>query len=88
MPPVPPLSPVTVVLDRHDDALHTHTALAAHHPPSGRIPCTPARAPPARPASFTTFSPPWANRPYSRAAFPAAVSLPGKQPLPGWPPCP
>ncbi|MFD9099419.1 hypothetical protein [Streptomyces collinus] len=29
--------PVTVVIDRHDDALHTHTALAAHHPPSGRI---------------------------------------------------
>lgn len=28
---------VTVVIDRHDDALHTHTALAAHHPPSGRI---------------------------------------------------
>ncbi|MGW0997321.1 hypothetical protein ACWD5V_29425 [Streptomyces sp. NPDC002523] len=28
---------VTVVTDRHDDALHTHTALAAHHPPSGRI---------------------------------------------------
>ncbi|MFI7019941.1 hypothetical protein [Streptomyces sp. NPDC050164] len=37
MPPAPPLPPVTVVLDRHDDALHTHTALAAHHPPSGRI---------------------------------------------------
>ncbi|WP_234335094.1 hypothetical protein [Streptomyces sp. NRRL S-118] len=33
---VPPPS-VTVVLDRHDDVLHTHTALAAHHPPSGRI---------------------------------------------------
>jgi hypothetical protein len=29
--------PVTVVIDRHDDAIHTHTALAAHHPPSGRI---------------------------------------------------
>ncbi|MEU0213831.1 hypothetical protein ABZ281_01470 [Streptomyces sp. NPDC006265] len=29
--------PVTVVTDRHDDALHTHTALAAHHVPSGRI---------------------------------------------------
>ncbi|MGW6951771.1 hypothetical protein [Streptomyces xanthophaeus] len=28
--------PVTVVIDRHDDAIHTHTALAAHHPPSGR----------------------------------------------------
>ncbi|MGW3747007.1 hypothetical protein ACWD62_42520 [Streptomyces sp. NPDC005146] len=37
MPPAPPLPPVTVVLDRHDDALCTHTALAAHHPPSGRI---------------------------------------------------
>jgi hypothetical protein len=32
---VPP--PVTVVIDRHDDAIHTHTALAAHHLPSGRI---------------------------------------------------
>ncbi|MFE8950498.1 hypothetical protein [Streptomyces sp. NPDC007856] len=29
--------PVTVVIDRHDDVIHTHTALAAHHPPSGRI---------------------------------------------------
>jgi hypothetical protein len=29
--------PVTVVIDRHDDAIHTHTALAAHYPPSGRI---------------------------------------------------
>ncbi|MFE2026831.1 hypothetical protein ACFW9V_17185 [Streptomyces hygroscopicus] len=37
MPPAPPLPSVTVVLDRHDDALHTHTALAAHHPPFGRI---------------------------------------------------
>ncbi|WP_318275467.1 hypothetical protein [Streptomyces pharetrae] len=37
MPPAPPLPSVTVVLDRHDDVLHTHTALAAHHPPSGRI---------------------------------------------------
>ncbi|WP_328558447.1 hypothetical protein [Streptomyces coelicoflavus] len=37
MPPAPPLPFVTVVLDRHDDTLHTHTALAAHHPPSGRI---------------------------------------------------
>ncbi len=33
---VPPPS-VTVVLDPGDDAIHTHTALAAHHPPSGRI---------------------------------------------------
>ncbi|WP_246295935.1 hypothetical protein OG436_39070 [Streptomyces caniferus] len=29
--------PIAVVIDRHDDAIHTHTALAAHHPPSGRI---------------------------------------------------
>ncbi|MFE4653897.1 hypothetical protein [Streptomyces sp. NPDC056707] len=29
--------PVTVVIDRDDDAIHTHIALAAHHPPSGRI---------------------------------------------------
>lgn len=29
--------PIAVVIDRHDDVLHTHTALAAHHPPSGRI---------------------------------------------------
>ncbi|MDG4534045.1 hypothetical protein [Streptomyces sp. AV19] len=29
--------PVTVVIDPGDDAIHTHTALAAHHPPSGRI---------------------------------------------------
>jgi len=36
MPPATP-PPVTVVIDRHDDALHTHTALAAHHLPSGRI---------------------------------------------------
>lgn len=37
MPPLVPPPPVTVVIDRHDDAIHTHTALAAHHPPSGRI---------------------------------------------------
>lgn len=36
MPPATP-PPVTVVIDRHDDALYTHTALAAHHLPSGRI---------------------------------------------------
>ncbi|WP_432146782.1 hypothetical protein [Streptomyces sp. bgisy084] len=29
--------PVTVVIDRHDNVIHTRTALAAHHPPSGRI---------------------------------------------------
>ncbi|MCX5096273.1 hypothetical protein OOK36_55555 [Streptomyces sp. NBC_00365] len=28
---------VTLVMDPHDDAVHTHAALAAHHPPSGRI---------------------------------------------------
>ncbi|MFE0686426.1 hypothetical protein ACFW17_37270, partial [Streptomyces sp. NPDC058961] len=32
---VPP--PVAVVIDPRDDAIYTHTALAAHHPPSGRI---------------------------------------------------
>jgi hypothetical protein len=32
---VPPS--VAVVIDPGDDAVHTHTALAAHHPPSGRI---------------------------------------------------
>ncbi|MFE2267134.1 hypothetical protein [Streptomyces griseosporeus] len=37
MPHASPLPSVTVVLDRHDDVLHTHTALAAHHLPSGRI---------------------------------------------------
>lgn len=37
MPLAAPPSPVTVVIDRHDDVLHTHTALAAHHPPSGRV---------------------------------------------------
>ncbi|MGM0354504.1 hypothetical protein [Streptomyces sp. ECR3] len=36
MPPAVPPS-VAVVLDPGDDAVHTHTALAAHHPPSGRI---------------------------------------------------
>lgn len=37
-PHVPLLIPqVAVVLDRHDDAIHTHAALAAHHPASGRI---------------------------------------------------
>ncbi|WP_262371532.1 hypothetical protein [Streptomyces sp. WAC01526] len=36
MPLTAPAS-VTVVIDPGDDAVHTHTALAAHHPPSGRI---------------------------------------------------
>lgn len=29
--------PIAVVIDPGDDVIHTHTALAAHHPPSGRI---------------------------------------------------
>ncbi|WP_327311934.1 hypothetical protein [Streptomyces sp. NBC_01235] len=37
MPPAVPPPPVAVVIDPGDDAVHTHTALAAHHPPSGRI---------------------------------------------------
>ncbi|MGA5361132.1 hypothetical protein [Streptomyces purpurascens] len=44
MTPIPPdplpargMPAVTLVMDPHDDAAHTHTALAAHHPPSGRI---------------------------------------------------
>ncbi|MDX3855906.1 hypothetical protein [Streptomyces sp. AK02-01A] len=37
MPLAAPSPPVAVVIDRNDDMLHTHTALAAHHPPSGRI---------------------------------------------------
>ena len=28
---------LTLVMDPHDDVIHTHTALAAHHLPSGRI---------------------------------------------------
>ncbi|MGW6396340.1 hypothetical protein ACWFR1_38900 [Streptomyces sp. NPDC055103] len=39
MTPIPATEPpaVTLVMDPHDDAVHTHTALAAHHLPSGRI---------------------------------------------------
>lgn len=37
MPSAALLPPVTVVIDPGDDAVHSHTALAAHHPPSGRI---------------------------------------------------
>ncbi|WP_448321744.1 hypothetical protein [Streptomyces sp. CO7] len=37
MPPAVPPPSVTVVIDRDDDVIHTHTALAAHHPPFGRI---------------------------------------------------
>ena len=39
MTPLPATGPsaLTLVMDPHDDAAHTHTALAAHHPPSGRI---------------------------------------------------
>ncbi|MEU9983795.1 hypothetical protein [Streptomyces sp. NPDC050856] len=37
MPLAAPPPPVTVVIDRHDDVIHTRTALAAHHLPSGRI---------------------------------------------------
>ncbi|WP_405504036.1 hypothetical protein [Streptomyces purpurascens] len=35
-PAVPPPS-VAVVIDAGDDAVHTHTAMVAHHPSSGRI---------------------------------------------------
>ncbi|MFJ6087974.1 hypothetical protein ACIQI8_42070 [Streptomyces sp. NPDC092369] len=37
MLPATPPPPVAVVIDPGDDAVHTHTALAAHHVPSGRI---------------------------------------------------
>ncbi|MFE2059521.1 hypothetical protein [Streptomyces sp. NPDC059446] len=37
MPPAARSPSVIVVIDRDDDVIHTHTALAAHHPPSGRI---------------------------------------------------
>ncbi|MET7759934.1 hypothetical protein ABZT27_35395 [Streptomyces sp. NPDC005389] len=37
MPLAAPPPPITVVIDHHDDAIYTHTALAAHHLPSGRI---------------------------------------------------
>jgi hypothetical protein len=39
MTPIPATGPpaLTLIMDPHDDAAHTHTALAAHHPPSGRI---------------------------------------------------
>ncbi|MER7394658.1 hypothetical protein ABT381_03965 [Streptomyces sp. NPDC000151] len=37
MPLAAPPPPVAVVIDPGDDAIHTHTALAAHHPSSGRI---------------------------------------------------
>ncbi|MEU5119155.1 hypothetical protein [Streptomyces asoensis] len=36
-PPAAALPPVTLVMDPCDDAVHTHTALAVHHPPSGRV---------------------------------------------------
>ncbi|WP_159083274.1 hypothetical protein [Streptomyces sp. P3] len=39
--------PVTVVIDRNDDALHTHTARAAHDPAAGRMGAA-AAAPPGR----------------------------------------
>jgi hypothetical protein len=35
--PAPQLPPVVLVLDRYDDAAHTHAALAAHAPAAGRI---------------------------------------------------
>ncbi|GGT02952.1 hypothetical protein GCM10010206_76980 [Streptomyces cinerochromogenes] len=73
-----------MVLDRHDDTLHTHTALAAHHPPSGRItlhpgPGTTSETGLAHDLLAALGKPP----PYSRAAFPAAASPPGKPPRPG-----
>ncbi|WP_442538315.1 hypothetical protein [Streptomyces pseudogriseolus] len=44
MTPMPPallpamgVPALTLVMDPHDDVVHTHAALAAHHPPSGRI---------------------------------------------------
>jgi hypothetical protein len=40
-----PSPPVVLVLDRHDDAAHTHTALAAHDPTAGRITLHPGLGP-------------------------------------------
>lgn len=37
--------PVVLVMDPRDDAVHTHTALAAHHPAAGRITLHPGPGP-------------------------------------------
>ncbi|MEV0487838.1 hypothetical protein AB0I69_45480 [Streptomyces sp. NPDC050508] len=37
LPPAAPPTPVAVVIGAGGDVIHTHTALAAHHVPSGRI---------------------------------------------------
>jgi len=83
MPPAPPLPSVTVVLDRHDDTLHTHTALAAHHPPSGRITLHPGPGTTSETGLAHDLLVALGKPPCSRAAFPAAASPPGKPPLPG-----
>ncbi|GAA3352224.1 hypothetical protein GCM10017744_000250 [Streptomyces antimycoticus] len=88
MPLAAPPPPVTVVIDRHDDAIHTHTALAAHHPPSGRITLHPG---PGTTSETGLAHDPLAalgKPPLLPAAFPAAVSPPGKPPPPGSLPCP
>lgn len=77
MPLTLPPPPVTVVIDRDDDALHMHTALAAHHPPSGRITL--------HPGPGTTSKAGLAPRPSRRPGKPPL--LPGRFPggrQPAW----
>lgn len=63
-----PVPPVTMVVDCHDDALHTHTALAAHHPPSGRALTRPTAMDPATRASPRRSRPPRTQQTAARTA--------------------
>ncbi|MET7854227.1 hypothetical protein [Streptomyces avermitilis] len=83
MPP-----PVTVVIDRHDNVLHTHTALAAHHLPSGRITLHPGPGTTSETVLAHDLLAAVGNRPYSLATSRAAVSPAGKPPPPGSRPFP
>ncbi|MFE1775599.1 AAA family ATPase [Streptomyces sp. NPDC059008] len=73
--------PIAVVIDRHDDALHTHTALAAHHPSFGRVTLHPGPGTTSGTGLAHDLLAAWENRPCSRAASRPAVSPHGK-PLP------
>ncbi|MFJ6355366.1 hypothetical protein ACIQKB_38645 [Streptomyces sp. NPDC092046] len=81
MPPATRQPSVTVVIDRDDDLIHTHTALAAHHPSSGRITLHPGPGTTSETGLAHDLLAALGRPPLLTGRFPPGVSPPGK-PLP------
>ncbi|GGX92879.1 hypothetical protein ABT309_38445 [Streptomyces microflavus] len=83
MPPATRPPSVTVVIDRDDDVIHTHTALAAHHPPSGRITLHPGPGTSSETGLAHDLLAALNKPPLLTGRFQAVVSPPGKPSRPG-----